>query len=81
MAGGSAKLVVLIAFLPSAFAGIVGLFTLLAIKWRNAFHFIVSFILIRCVEKSPILFLVAMVTFISGVLVELAHLFKLTAFL
>jgi hypothetical protein len=72
--GTSAKMIVFIAFLPSVIAAIVGAFTLLAMKWRNAFHFILSFILIRCAEKSPITFLVAIIAFASGILVELAHL-------
>lgn len=81
LSGISVKLVALIAFLPSLFAGIVGLFSLLAIKWKGAFHFILKSILIRCAEKSPIAVLLGIITFISGVLVILAKYLHIMSFL
>lgn len=81
IAGGPAKIVVFIAFLPSFFAALVGAFTLLAVTGRKWFHFLVKEILIRCAEGSPIGFLIATITFISGILVELSHHLHFTAFL
>jgi hypothetical protein len=77
----SAKLIVLIAFVPSLFASAVGLFSLLAIRWKGQFHFIVKAILIRCAEKNPILVLLATFLFIAGVLTVLAKYLHFTAFL
>jgi len=81
LSGISVKLVALIAFLPSICAGIVGLFSLLAMKWKTAFHFILKSILIRCAEKSPIVVLLGTITFVSGVLVVLAKYLHIMAFL
>lgn len=79
--GTAAKLIVFITFLPSAFAAFVTLFTLLAIKWRNAFYVFTRFVLIRCAEKSPVGFLIAIITFLSGILIWLSQLTHFTGFL
>jgi hypothetical protein len=81
LSGMSAKLVVLIALLPSIFAGIVGLFSMLAMKWKSAFHFILKSILIRCAEKSPVVVILSTITFISGMLVVLAKHLHILGFL
>jgi hypothetical protein len=46
----------------------VGLFTLFAMKWRNAFYFVVSNLLIRCAEKNPFVVLAALIAFVVGVI-------------
>jgi hypothetical protein len=75
------KVLVLVAFLPSFFAFIVGLFSLIAMKWKSAFHFILQAVLIRCVEKNPMVVASATLIFISGLLAVVAKLMHLTAFL
>jgi len=75
----SAKLVVLIALLPSVFAFFVGLFSLLAIKWKKAFHFLVASILIRCAETSPITLLLTTIVSISGILVFVCKCLHITS--
>jgi len=66
--GGSTKLVIFIALLPSLFAFAVGLFSLLAIKWRNGFHFIVKHLFIRLIEKSPFAVLTGIIIFVTGLI-------------
>jgi hypothetical protein len=66
--GGSTKLVIFIALLPSLFAFIVGVFSLLAIKWRNGFHFIVKHLFIRLIEKSPFVVLTGIIVFVTGLI-------------
>jgi hypothetical protein len=80
-AGASAKIVAFVALVPNAFAIIVSLFTLLLIIWRRPFHFIISEILIRCVEKSPFFFISGIIGFVTGVLAVLAHELHFTDFL
>jgi hypothetical protein len=79
--GGPAKIVVFIAFLPNILAGIVGGITLLTVKWRKQFHFIVSEILIRFVEKQPLAFFITVVTFVAILLVGIVDHFHFTDFL
>jgi hypothetical protein len=81
LSGSYLKILVFIAYLPSVFTAIVGLFTLMSIKWRNAFHFILSSILIRCVEKGPVVFLVAAVTFLCSALAGMSYVIHLLDFL
>jgi hypothetical protein len=50
--------------LPSLFALFVGAFSLAAIKWRNAFHYVVKNLLIRCIEKNPITVLAGTIAFV-----------------
>ena len=77
----SIKTIVLITFLPSVFAFGVGVFSLLAMKWKKAFHFIVKEILIRCAEKNPVVVLIATFAFIMGLLILLAKYLHVTVFL
>jgi hypothetical protein len=50
----SLKLVTIISLLPCVLALGVSVFSGAAMIWRNAFHFCVSAILLRCAEKGPL---------------------------
>ncbi len=63
--GTTTKLVIFTSLIPSLFAGIVGLFSILTIKYRNAFYYITKFVLIRLSEKSPFAFLGGIILIIS----------------
>jgi hypothetical protein len=75
------KLIALIAFVPSIFTVIVSLFSWLAIKWKKAFHLIVTGILIRCAEKGPFVVIGGSLILVSGLLTLIAHWLHVTAFL
>jgi hypothetical protein len=79
--GASAKIAMLIAFLPSILAGIVGFLTLLAVKFRKQFHYVIAEILIRFVEKEPLAFFITVVAFVTMLLVGIVDHFHFTEFL
>ena len=75
------KVVTLITFIPSVFAGIIGLLSLLVIKYRNGFYYVLVFFLIRCKESSPIVIIGGTIAFISAVVGLIAKYIHITGFL
>lgn len=66
--GSSTKVIAFIALLPSVFALLIGLITLIAVKWRNSFHIIIKSICIRLIEKNPFMVVMAIIAFITGLI-------------
>jgi hypothetical protein len=81
ISGISSKIIALIALLPNVFAAVVGLFTVLAIRWKRMFHTLVSGILIRFVENKPSTVICLAIVFVTGVIAAIARYLHLTAFL
>jgi hypothetical protein len=79
--GNSTKIVLFIALLPSVFALFVILFSILAMKWRNAFHFIIVNLFIRCSQKSPFIVLGSIILFVSAGICFAAKIIHILGFL
>jgi len=65
--GNSSKTIVFISLLPSIYAVGVAIMSLVFVKWRNAFHFIVKHLFIRCAERGPIFIFIASVTILTAI--------------
>ena len=79
--GSAAKQFITIAILPNIYALIVGALSLLTIRCKNIMHWLISTVLLRCFETSPITILGACIAVLSFVLYKLAGLLHISAFL